>query len=413
MSAQHDADRLVHAFLQEGPAELSSPLTARIRAEVHETKQRTGFRPWRNPSMPRTLWIVAPLAAVLVAIGGLLVVSSGRQTPGPSPAPSMVPSPSVGATSSVGPTAYPIAAGEAWIVMGGTNHATLVRSDGTGRHDILTNVGVSVTDPAWSPDGNQLAFEGNGNRGSQLWVVDADGTNLRQLTPTPDGCPNGVCTEAVNPAWSPDGRSIAYVAPQHGGGIFVRTALMVIDVASGMTTEVYGTDQASLARPTWSPDSQSIALDISHYSGTVETSAVKDTVIGVIDLAATDHTPKTITKPALQGGYPTWHPTLDLIVFRTNRVDNTTGALIDPRAPSDLYTIHADGSGLTKVTNNTVGGQIVRAPSWTPDGRILYTVHDPVTAAETVRIVDVDGKNDVSATGSTTISGQGRWRPGS
>jgi len=413
MSAPHAADRLVHAFLQEGPAELSSPLTARIRVEVHETKQRTGFRPWRNPSMPRTLWIVAPLAAVLVAIGGLLVISSGRQTPAPSPTPTNVPSPSAGAPSSVGPTAYPLAAGEAWIVISHANYATLVRSDGTDGHDILVNLGVSVNDPAWSPDGNRLVFDGNGTRGSQLWVVDADGTNLRQLTPTPDGCPNGNCTEAVNPAWSPDGRTIAYIAPHHGGGIFTRSALNLIDVATGTTTEVYGTDQASLARPTWSPDSQSIALDISHYSGTVEISAVKDSVIGVIDLSASDHTPRTITKPALQGGYPTWHPTLDLIVFRTNRVDNTTGALIDPRAPSDLYTILPDGSKLTKVTNNAVGGQIVRAPSWTPDGRILYTVHDPVTAAETLRTVDVDGENDASATGATITLGQGRWRPGS
>src|SRR6185295_15342671 len=109
-----------------------------------------------------------------------------------------------------------------------------------------------------------------------------------------------------NPAWSPDGRTIAYVAPQHGGGIFIRSAVNVIDVATGGTTEVYGTYQASLARPTWSPDSQSIALDISHYSGTVEISAVKDTVIGVIALTATDPTPRTITEPALQGGYPTW-----------------------------------------------------------------------------------------------------------
>ena len=413
MTAQHDADRLVHAFLQEGPAELSSPLTARIRAEVHETKQRTGFRPWRKSPMPRMLWIVAPLAAVLVAIGGLLVIGSGRQTPAPSPTPTAVPSPSVGAASSAEPSAYPIAAGEAWIVMGGTDHATLVRSDGTGRHDILTNVGVSVTDPDWSPDGSQLVFEGNGTRGSQLYVVDADGTSLRQLTPTPDGCPNGVCTEAVNPAWSPDGRSVAYVAPQHGGGIFVRSALMVIDVASGTMTEVYGTDQATLGRPTWSPDSQSIALEISHYAGSVEVSALKDTVIAVIDLTASVHTPRTLTDPALQGGYPAWHPTLDLIVFRTNRVDNSTGALIDPRAPSDLYTIHPDGSKLTKVTANVVGGQIVRAPSWTPDGRILYTVHDPITAAEALRVVDVDGTNDASPAGSTTISGQGRWRPGS
>jgi dipeptidyl aminopeptidase/acylaminoacyl peptidase len=413
LSALHDADRLVHAFLQEGPAELSQPLNARIRAEVHETKQRTVFRPWRNASMPRTLWVVAPLAAVVIAIGGLLVAISGRRTPAPTTAPSAVPSPTAAPTSSVAPTPYPLAAGEAWIVIGQTNHATLVRSDGSGRHDILTNIGVNVIDPVWSPDGRQIVFDGNGTRGSQLYVVDADGTNLRQLTPTPDGCPNGNCTEAVNPAWSPDGTRVAYIAPQHAAGAYVRAALMLIDVATGATTEVYTTDQDGLGRPTWSPDSKSIALEIDRYTGFPESGSLRDTVIAVVDLGASDHTPKAITEPALLGGYPSWHPALDLIVFRSNRVDNGTGDLLDPKAPSDLYTIHPDGSALTKVTDNTVGGQVVRAPSWTPDGRILYTVRDPTTGSELLRLIDADGTNVTSATGTTDTSGQGHWRPGS
>ena len=410
MTAQHDADRFVHAFLQEGPAELSSSLAARIRGEVHETKQRTGFRPWRNPSMPRTLWIVAPLAAVLVAIGGLLVASWGGPTP-PRPTPSAVPSPSAGPTSSIGPSPYPLAPGEAWIAIGQTSHATLVRPDGTGRHDILAN--FSVIDPVWSPDGNQLVFEGNGTRGSQLWVVDADGTNRRQLTPTPDGCPNGICDEGVNPAWSPDGKTIAYIAPEHGGGIFIKTALMLVDIATGTTTEVYSTKEAALTRPTWSPDSQSIALEIDRFAGSVEVSAIKDTAIGVIDLRASDHTPSMITDPSLLAGFPVWHTTLDLIVFRTNRViNNDLGTLLDPQAASNVYTIRSDGSNLTKVTDFAVGGQVVRAPSWTPGGRILYTARDPQTGAEVLRLIDADGKNDVSATGSTVTIGQGRWRPG-
>jgi Tol biopolymer transport system component len=297
-------------------------------------------------------------------------------------------------------------------VIGGNDRATLIRPDGTGRHDILVNTVVTAWDPVWSPDGNQLAFEGNGARGSQLYVVDADGTNRRQVTATPNGCPNGDCTEAVNPAWSPDGSRIAYVAPEHVGGIFSRTALMVVDVTTGKTTEVYGTDRASLGRPTWSPDSQSIALEIDRYVGSIEISEIKDTAIAVIDLRAADHTPKTITDPKLLAGYPVWHPTLDRIVFRSNRVDNGTGALLDPAAPSDLYTIKSDGSGLTKVTSNAVGGQIVRAPSWTPDGRILFTAHNPISGSEFLRVIDADGKNEASATGSIDTTGQGRWRPG-
>ena len=411
MSAQNDADRLVHAFLMEGPAELSQPLNARIRGEIHATKQRAS-RPWRNLSMPRTFWVVAPLAAAVVAIGGLLIVSWGGPKPAPSPSPSVIPSPTAGVASSIAPTAFPIAPGEAWIVVGGSDRATLIRADGTGRHDILVNIGVSVSDPAWSPDGNQLVFEGNGTRGSQLYVANADGTGRRQLTPTPDGCPDGNCTEAVNPAWSPDGTSIAYIAPAHERGAFSRSSLMVLNVASGASSEIYGTGSATLARPTWSPDSQSIAFEIDHYLNDPEGSAMKDSVIAVVDLARSDHQPKTITDPTLLAGYPSWHPTADLIVFRTNRFDNNTETLLNPTSPSDLYTIHSDGSGLLRVTRNAVGGVIVRAPSWTPDGRILFTSRDPLTAAELLRLVDADGKNEVTATGTTNTTGQGRWRPG-
>jgi dipeptidyl aminopeptidase/acylaminoacyl peptidase len=415
MTAPHDADRLVHAFLQDGPDEMSPPLLARIRDEVRETSQRTVRRPWRTISMPRTILIIAPLAAVLVAVGAFLLAGSGQHSQSPSPAPSAAPiaSPSAAVTPSAtpGPSPQPLGAGEAWIVIGGADRASLIRPDGTGRHDILSTTGLSVTDPAWSPDGQQLVYEANGSRGSQLWVANADGTGAHALTPTPPGCPNAVCTEAVNPAWSPDGRTIAFIAPQHDHGVFTQTSLTLLDVATGQTTEVYMTTTTGLGRPTWSPDSQSIALEIDRYVGSVETSAVKDSLIGVIDLRATDRAPKPITDPALIAGYPFWHPTDDRIVFRTNRYDGGTETLLDPKIASNLYTIRSDGTGQSAVTHNAVGGPIVRGPAWTDDGRILYGRLADVQAPELLRIIDADGTNEGSATGDTVTGDEGRWRP--
>ena len=60
-----------------------------------------------------------------------------------------------------------------------------------------------MTFRVWSPDGQKVAFDGNGD----LYVMNADGSGLRRLTRNP-ACDRG-------PAWSPDGRKIAFGGNGH------------------------------------------------------------------------------------------------------------------------------------------------------------------------------------------------------
>jgi dipeptidyl aminopeptidase/acylaminoacyl peptidase len=425
MTTRSDPDVVVHAFLLEGPDELPTRTIEVIRESVHQTPQRAS-RPWRIPTMPRPLLLFAALGAIILAAGAMFLAGSGGPAPNTAPsvapsAPAAVPSAAAVVTPSTGPTPsptvtpYPLADGEAWIAVESPNGILLIRPDGTGGHSILAALPGTSDRPTtlgWSPDGRQLAFEANGDRGSQIWIADVDGTNARQLTQTPDGCPFNTCVEGVQPAWSPDGTSIAYIAPTHVGGIFEATALMTVDVASGATTTVYATSDATLARPTWAPDGRSIALEVQRYPASVEIGSPNETVIGVIDLDAATPTPTEITDPGLFAGYPFWHPTDSLIVFRTNRFDASSQTLLDPSAPSDLYTIRPDGSGLTRVTDHPVGGPIVRGPSWTPDGQqiIFGKLADP-SADEVLRVIDATGANEASATGDVITLGEGRSRP--
>ncbi len=158
--------------------------------------------------------------------------------------------------------------------------------------------------PVWSPDGQRLAFEGNGDHGSHLWVANADGTDAHQVTATPDGCPDATCTESDHAAWSPDGASIAYMALTHVRGTFVENALTILDVATGTTTALYTTADVLLARPTWSPDGASIAFEIDRYEGVPDVSAMTSSVIAVIATGSPNPVPKEITRARAAGRLP-------------------------------------------------------------------------------------------------------------
>jgi Tol biopolymer transport system component/predicted Ser/Thr protein kinase len=71
----------------------------------------------------------------------------------------------------------------------------------------LTHTEGDKNQPAWSPDGNQIAFvaPGGGRNGLDIWVMKADGSDVTNLTNKPG--------DEFDPAWSPDSTLIAYTKP--------------------------------------------------------------------------------------------------------------------------------------------------------------------------------------------------------
>ncbi|HCU12913.1 MAG TPA: peptidase S9, partial [Gemmatimonadetes bacterium] len=114
----------------------------------------------------------------------------------------------------------------------------------------------AVWSPVWSPDDKQIAFSGSHGGISDLYIVNADGKGLRQLT-------NDLYGD-LQPAWSPDGRRIAFATdrgPETDLSLlkFSKWRIAVMDAQTGAIEVLPGQGGLNL-NPQWSPDGRELAF---------------------------------------------------------------------------------------------------------------------------------------------------------
>jgi TolB protein len=219
---------------------------------------------------------------------------------------------------------------------------------------------------------------------NRILAVDPDGTDLVQIT---NGIPN-----VSNPKWSHDGTKIVF---DNNSDIFV------LDLATGVLTNLTDDDDAASQYPSWSGDSTQIVYD-------------RGAQVYVMDADGTDKTLVSSVSPSTT--YPSWSPDGTKIAFvngGTVAVMNPDGtdvtnlpgtaleafflnwsldsAKISFGSGSSTYTVNSDGTGLAQLLDDAY------YTSWSPDGtKITFAIFNGTASQSQIYTANADGTGRVN-----------------
>jgi hypothetical protein len=214
-------------------------------------------------------------------------------------------------------------------ISGFNNFADVVvmNADGTGRTRLTDHFG-SVSGPVWSPNRSKIAFASDQTGQSEIYVMNADGSNVVQLT----------TIGGYAPSWSPDGSRIAVGVKITGS--FEDPKAFVMDAADGqhVVPLIAGED------PAWSPDGAVIALAVCGSSCDPD-----DFQLALVHPDGTGLTTVTTFSGVHQ---PAWSRDGSRIAFRLITLS---------QKQSQIWTFNPDGTGWVFLTSPAD-----HLPTWGP-----------------------------------------------
>ena len=260
-----------------------------------------------------------------------------------------------------------------------------ITAAGKGDLNLTGTPAIEDRDPAWSADGERIAFRRYGAGADQLWVMDGDGGGLVVVpgsgtASNPNWSPDGkrlvyecwapfttdtdICLRNVDgggfalltatvgidengPVWSPDGTRIVFSREIAAGGRFLVSIELKTLSSDALTPQVAGTYDS---RPDWSPDNSEIAFS-RFVSGTGNGGAIyRMKASGGKAALVTAPPPATDTHHTM----PAWSPDGKRIAYVH---------LDDDEAWGHIYTINPDGTANAQVTSGAATDEV---PDWRP-----------------------------------------------
>jgi Tol biopolymer transport system component len=231
-------------------------------------------------------------------------------------------------------------------------------------------------DLAWSPDGSRISFSWNGEGNFDIYVMQADGSAVTNLTHDP-----GSDRYAT---WSPDGRKIAFASDRAAKN---KIDIYVMD-ADGSNPRRLTQDAGPNSFPSWSKGGGKIAF-----------MSKRDGHWQIYIMNADGTSQKRLASSEANDENPCFSPDRAHVIFESNR---------DGEGKDQLYSIKIDGSGLKRLTQNDANNIF---PSFSPDGKfILLGLTRPSPAGDEHKIYRI--KKD--GTGQKELADDGffaRWSP--